>query len=152
MTNDQVIAREAIRYTMSVYNTEGDRGRLEGLASAFFEDGILEAGDGPEIYRGRQAIIDGLGSGVKDRASDPSQDVGFVRHNLTTSRIEFSSDTEANCWTYFIVFTKFGPDHMGTYIDKFKKDGDRWLIAHRRVKIHWDNPQSSWHAGSSQDN
>ena len=70
--------------------------------------------------------------------------MGFVRHNLTTSRIEFVSDAEADCWTYFIVYTKFGPDHMGTYIDKFRKHGDRWLIAHRRVKLHWKNEASTF--------
>jgi hypothetical protein len=143
MTPDQAIAREAIKHTMSVYNTEGDRGRLDGLASAFFEDGVLETEN--ETLHGRAAIAEGLGAGVTTRASEPGRDVGFVRHNLTTSRVEFRSDTEANSWTYFIVFTKFGPDHMGTYIDNFKKSDDRWLIAHRRVKLHWKNPESSWH-------
>lgn len=143
MTPEQATAREAIRHTMSIYNTEGDRGRLEGLASAFFEDGVLETPTG--THRGRAAIVDGLSGGVLRRARDPKGGVGFVRHNLTTSRIEFDSDTEARCWTYFIVFTKFGPDHMGTYIDHFRKSGDRWLIANRRVKLHWNNPESTFH-------
>ena len=143
MTPEQAVAREAIKHTMSIYNTEGDRGRLEGLASAFFEDGVLETANGTS--KGRQAIIDYLSQGVAKRASDPEGGVGFVRHNLTTSRIEFASDTEANCWTYFIVFTKFGPDHMGTYIDTFRKSGDDWLIAHRRVKLHWNNEASTFH-------
>ncbi len=143
MTPEQATAREAIRHTMSIYNTEGDRGRLEGLASAFFEDGVLETPTG--THRGRAAIVEGLSGGVLRRARDPKGGVGFVRHNLTTSRIEFDSDTEARCWTYFIVFTKFGPDHMGTYIDHFRKSGDRWLIANRRVKLHWNNPESTFH-------
>ena len=143
MTPEQAVAREAIKHTMSVYNTEGDRGRLDGLASAFFEDGVLETASG--TFSGHQAIVEGLGQGVAKRASSPEKGVGFVRHNLTTSRIEFTSETEADCWTYFIVFTKFGPDHMGTYIDKFKKRGDDWLIAHRRVKLHWNNETSTFH-------
>ena len=143
MTPEQATAREAIRHTMSIYNTEGDRGRLEGLASAFFEDGVLETPTG--THRGRAAIVEGLSGGVLRRARDPKGGVGFVRHNLTTSRIEFDSGTEARCWTYFIVFTKFGPDHMGTYIDHFRKSGDRWLIANRRVKLHWNNPESTFH-------
>ena len=143
MTPEQATAREAIRHTMSIYNTEGDRGRLEGLASAFFEDGVLETPSG--TYQGRAAIVEGLSGGVAKRASDPKGGMGFVRHNLTTSRIEFDSDAEARCWTYFIVFTRFGPDHMGTYIDHFRKTGDRWLIANRRVKLHWNNPESTFH-------
>ncbi len=145
MTPEQALAREAIKYTMSVYNTEGDRGRLEGLASAFFEDGVLDTATGS--FRGRAALVKGLGTGIAKRAGDPDRGVGFVRHNLTTSRIEFVSDAEADCWTYFIVYTKFGPDHMGTYIDKFRKHGDRWLIAHRRVKLHWKNEASTFHDG-----
>ena len=143
MTPEQALAREAIRHTMSVYNTEGDRGRLEGLASTFFEDGVLDTATGS--FRGRAAIVEGLAAGIATRAGDPERGVGFVRHNLTTSRIEFVSDAEADCWTYFIVYTKFGPDHMGTYIDKFRKSGDRWLIAHRRVKLHWKNETSTFH-------
>ena len=142
MTPEQATAREAIRHTMSIYNTEGDRGRLEGLASAFFEDGVLETPSA--TYRGRAAIIAGLGAGVASRAGDPKRGVGFVRHNLTTSRIEFASGAEARCWTYFIVYTRFGPDHMGTYIDHFRKTGDRWLIANRRVKLHWRNEASTF--------
>ena len=105
--------------------------------------GVLETASG--TFSGHQAIVEGLGQGVAKRASSPEKGVGFVRHNLTTSRIEFTSETEADCWTYFIVFTKFGPDHMGTYIDKFKKRGDDWLIAHRRVKLHWNNETSTFH-------
>ncbi|MDE0062429.1 MAG: nuclear transport factor 2 family protein [Gammaproteobacteria bacterium] len=145
MTPEQALAREAIRHTMSIYNTEGDRGRLEGLASAFLEDGVLETGSG--TFRGRAAIVEGLGTGIAKRAGDPERGVGFVRHNLTTSRIEFVSDSEARCWTYFIVYTRFGPDHMGTYVDRFSKSGERWLIANRRVKLHWNNPASTYHDG-----
>ena len=43
---------------MSIYNTEGDRGRLEGLASAFVEDGVLETPTG--VFEGRVAIVEAL--------------------------------------------------------------------------------------------
>src|SRR5215218_2920658 len=41
MTPDEVLAREAIAHTQSVYNTEGDRGRLDDLLQTFTEDGVL---------------------------------------------------------------------------------------------------------------
>ncbi len=140
MTPSQALAREAIRHTMSIYNTEGDRGRLEGLASAFVEDGVLETPTG--VFEGRVAIVEALRGGIAQRARDPARRTGFVRHHLTTSRIEFVSASEARCWTYFIVYTAVGPDHMGTYIDHFTKSGVHWLIARRRIKLHWKNEAS----------
>ena len=141
MTPDEALAREEIRYTMSIYNSEGDRGRIEALAAAFTEDGVLEFSGAR--HTGRPAIIQALSPTVaanRDRADDgmPS----FLRHNLTTSRIELRSDTEADAWTYFNVITPIGLDHCGVYVDRFVRVADRWLIAHRRVKIDWRDPRS----------
>ena len=52
---DELLAREAIRHTMSVYNTAGDRGRVDELATAFTPDGVLEFGG--DRFEGRAAII-----------------------------------------------------------------------------------------------
>ncbi|MGO8712217.1 MAG: hypothetical protein ACLQUZ_09175 [Rhizomicrobium sp.] len=35
-----------------------------------------------------------------------------------------------------------GPDHGGYYIDSFRNTGDRWLIAHRKVRHDWSAPNS----------
>ena len=144
MTPEQSHAREEIRYTQSVYNSEGDRGRFDGLASAFTEDGVLELDRG--TFQGHEAIKGALSGAVEAKRAQheagEAQKV-FLRHNLTTSRIEFVSDEEANAWTYFFVITPIGPDHCGVYIDNFVKTGERWLIKHRRVKIDWRNPAST---------
>src|SRR5437868_6381329 len=42
MTPDQLLAREEIAHTQAVYNTEGDRGRIDGLLATFIDDGVLE--------------------------------------------------------------------------------------------------------------
>lgn len=146
MTPDEQLAREEIRYTQSVYNTEGDRGRIDGLLSAFTEDGALELDSG--VYRGPEAIRAAL-SPVVDATRARSEASGtqpFIRHNLTTSRVEFASDTDANAWTYWFVLTPIGFDHCGVYVDRFVKTGERWLIAHRRVKVDWTDPRSSFGA------
>jgi hypothetical protein len=36
-----------------------------------------------------------------------------------------------------VVFTDAGPDHCGVYVDAFRKVGERWLIAHRKVWADW---------------
>jgi SnoaL-like domain len=141
MSPDDVLAREAIRYTMSVYNTAGDRGRIDELATAFTEDGVLEL-DGVR-FEGRQAIVTRLGPTVDaTRVNTPAGATTFVRHNLTTCRIELTGERTADAWTYFEVVTPIGLDHCGVYVDRFVRTGDRWLIGHRRVKVDWRDPRS----------
>ena len=67
MDVSEVVAREAIRYTMSVYTTAGDRGALEELASAFAPDGVLEMFGA--VHVGRRAIIERLAAVVDPNAS-----------------------------------------------------------------------------------
>ena len=140
MTDDERLAREEIRYTQSVYNSEGDRGRIDALLTAFTADGVLELDSG--TYEGHDAIRGALSLVVDGTRADTSGPKPFIRHNLTTSRVEFVSDTEANGWTYWFVVTPIGFDHSGVYVDRFVKTGDRWLIAHRRVKVDWIDPES----------
>src|SRR5829696_6687597 len=91
MTPEQVIAREAIIHTQSVYNTEGDRGRVEDLVQTFTEDGILELDRG--VFSGREEISRALSAAVADKRQEAvtagqggSVDRIFLRHNLTTRR------------------------------------------------------------------
>ena len=148
MTPEQVIAREAIIHTQSVYNTEGDRGRLEGLVQTFTEDGVLELDRG--VFSGREEISRALSAAVEDKRQEAAT-AGqggsvariFLRHNLTTRRIEFLGAEEADVWTYFFVMTPIGLDHSGVYVDRFVRRDDRWLIARRRVKIDWQSEHST---------
>ena len=68
--------------------------------------------------------------------------LGFLRHNLTSCHIELRTPTEAAAWTYFLVHTPIGLDRSGVYIDRFASIGDRWLIAHRRIKVDWAHERS----------
>src|SRR3954468_729365 len=116
MDMNELTAREAVRYTMSGYPSAGDRGALEELASAFAADGVLEMFGG--AYVGRAAIIERLGAVVDPASSGPDgAPLGFMRHNLTSCRIELRSPTAADAWTYFLVNTPIGLDHSGVYVD-----------------------------------
>jgi hypothetical protein len=133
---------EAIRHTMAAYNIAGDRLRLDDLADAFADDGVLEIPTGR--LEGRAAIVRGLGGGGEP--ADPERGSrrrpSFVRHNLTTSLLELTGADMAAGRTYFIVFTDVGPDHMGCYVDKLRKVAGRWLFEHRRVLIDWMSEDS----------
>jgi hypothetical protein len=143
MDIDEVCAREEIRRTMAQYNMAGDRGLFEDMAATFLDDGVLETRNGPWI--GRRAIVEGLTAGRKARGQQDGPKITFTRHNLMTSQVEFTSKTQANAWTYFMVVSNFGPDHTGVYIDTVNKHGERWLFARRRVKLEWDSPHSPYH-------
>jgi hypothetical protein len=135
--NDTASELEAIRHTMAAYNIAGDRMRLEALAATFAPHGVLETPTAR--MEGREAILAGLGRGrgSDPPASDTLRGPTFVRHNLTTSLLDLTSEVNAEARSYFMVFTDIGPDHMGCYVDRLIKLDGRWLFEHRRVLIDW---------------
>ena len=142
MTLDDLLAREAIRATMARYNTAGDRLRVDEFADCFTEDGIIESEhvSGEQTFRsvGREAIRAWQRRWL---SREPSQDTvhgaSFVRHHLATCRIDLTAPDAATARTYWSAWTDIGPDHAGYYLDSFRKVGDDWLIAHRRVRLDW---------------
>jgi hypothetical protein len=147
MTLDELLARESIRQTLARYNIFGDRVRVDEFLEAFAEDGILEFGGerAGEVTRheGRAAIRAWMTDWKRQPPStDPKPAQAppahmFVRHHLTTSHIEFTGPDTAEGRTYFAVYTPIGQDHAGVYTDRFRKVGDHWLIAHRKVRTEW---------------
>lgn len=154
MTVDELLAREAIRHTLASYNAAGDRLRIEDFLAVFTEDAVLESlGASPgEGFRcdGRDAIR----TWMTDFSSRPGRPPGveapkFVRHHLTTSLVELTGPETAKGRTYFAVYTQIGPDHAGVYSDVFRKTGDRWLIAERRIRTEWRAPDSLFRSAVS---
>ncbi len=149
-----MLAREAIRKTMAMNNISGDRSEDENYANTYTEDGILESRisrDTPaHVIESRAAILEwksGRSRGAMDNP-DQREKPAFVRHNLTTSRIELTGPDTASCRSYFQVNTQIGPDHCGVYVDRFRKVDDDWLIAHRKVLVDWFAPNSMFGGGA----
>jgi hypothetical protein len=147
MTVDELLAREAIRDTLARYNSAGDRMLVDEYVAVFAPDATFEPGE--LTLHGRDEIRRWLTAGVQvggaaPGSAPPEGDRGgrghFVRHHLTTCRIDLDGPTEASVRTYFAVYTEIGPDHCGYYKDRFVKQGDEWLIAHRTVRIDWVTP------------
>jgi hypothetical protein len=138
MTLDEV-AREAIRYTLAAYHLAGDRGRIDELVATFTEDGILELANG--TFTGRAAIAERLRQ-VGARPAQPSSVRMFLHHHLTTSQVEIAGEGEATGYSYFLVMSPVGLDHCGRYADRYRRVGDRWLIARRKTTISWASPDS----------
>ena len=94
-------------------------------------------------FEGRAEIRKRISSWSSIPGEDPSmRNTSFIRHNLTTSRIELTGRDTARAKTYFVVFTDIGPDHSGTYSDELVRQDDRWLFAHRRIALDWRSSDS----------
>jgi SnoaL-like domain len=147
MTLDELLAREAIRDTLAKYNMSGDSLRAEDFAACFTEDGVIEsprAGGGVNFrHEGRAAILAWqLRWKAGEAAADVVRRASFVRHNLTTVKITLTGPDTASVRSYFLVVADNGPDHSGIYMDEFRRVGEDWLIARRRVRTEWNADHS----------
>jgi 3-phenylpropionate/cinnamic acid dioxygenase small subunit len=147
MTLEELLAREAIRDTMARYNIAGDRLRIGDYVACFTDDGVMEAEHRDPAnafrYEGRAAIRDWQTRWRERTASGEGvHQASFARHHLSTSQITLTGPDTAEARTYWVAWTNIGPDHAGYYIDSFRKVGEQWLIAHRRVREDWRSPAS----------
>jgi hypothetical protein len=139
MNLEEMLAREAIRYTLELYNKASDTAAYEIHHQVFHPDAVFEV-QGQGELKGPDAIIAVLRAAAERRgAFEPGN---FQRHNLTTTMIEFTGSTSAKVVTYIIVVTELGIDHCGRYDDEFVRHEDRWLIMQRRATMEWSRPDS----------
>lgn len=144
MTVDDLLAREAIRDLVARYTAAGDRLRVDEFVACFTQDAVMESERvAPERlfrYEGRAAIRAWqerwlAGDGGTHTAT-------FVRHHLSTSKIDITGPDTASGRTYWAAWTDIGPDHAGYYLDDFRRVAGEWLIAHRRVRLDWEAENS----------
>ncbi|MDB5726546.1 MAG: hypothetical protein JWQ16_3300 [Novosphingobium sp.] len=146
MTLADLLAREAIRDTLAKYNVSGDRLKVDDYAACFTEDGIMEA-EHKDLtfafrYEGRETIRAWQQRWLEGTAQGGVHKATFARHHLSTSKIDLTGPDTAGVRTYWVAWTDIGPDHAGYYLDTFRKVGEDWLIAHRRVREDWRSPAS----------
>jgi hypothetical protein len=139
MKLDEMLTREAIRYTIGRYNSAIDRSAYPELAQVFAPDGTMAFG-GHARFEGREKIIAALTAGAEKRGAFDAKN--FQRHLLGNSIINVVDDRSARSVHYILVITELGVDHSGVYVDDFVKSGDRWLIRHRQANLEWVRPDS----------
>jgi hypothetical protein len=139
MILEEVLAREAIRHTISIYNTAADIGKYDKLVDVFHPQAVMMIHAGPTI-EGRDAIIAALKQGAAKRCAFDAGN--FQRHHLTTNMIELTGDSKATSTTYIIVTTELGFDHTGQYVDELVREGDRWWVKKRHAALEWGRPDS----------
>jgi hypothetical protein len=147
MTIEDLLACEGIRKTIHGYNAAGDARDGAAFAELFAEDAVLEfTGFGP-VPGFRSDCIAEIRARTASWSAVPGKDpsltlASFIRHNLTTCRIDLTGPDGAAARTYFVVLTDIGPDHAGFYADKLVRKGDEWLFAHRKIALDWRSPES----------
>ena len=139
MKLDEMLVREAIRYTISRYNSAIDRSAYPELAQVFTPDGTMAFG-GQARFEGRDKVIAALTAGAEKRGAFDAKN--FQRHLLGNSIINVVDDSSARSVHYIVVITELGVDHSGVYVDDFVKSGERWLIRHRQANLEWVRPDS----------
>ncbi len=148
MTTEELLARECIRHTMACYTMAGDRLRVDEFLAVFTDDAVLESQGVEERDSFRYQGIEQIGgwlarwSARSDDEQAAPHTATFVRHHLSSCRIEFTGADSAKARTYWTAYTDIGPDHCGYYLDEFRKCGEQWLITHRRVRLDWRSPKS----------
>jgi len=146
MNVEELLARESIRHTIASYTVAGDTRDVGMFVELFAENAIFEFAGFPPLegfrFEGRAAIDPTARWQRYDERERADWGSSFLRHNLTTCLIEVDGPDSARARTYFVVFTDIGPDHCGVYLDDFVRQGDRWLFAHRRIRLDWRSPDS----------
>lgn len=147
MTLEEALAREAIRQKLAAYTAAGDRLRVEEFVAVFTDDAILESDGVPAQdafrYEGKDAIRAWMSRWLRpSQQGEKPHEATFIRHHLSTCHIELTGPDAARARTYWSAWTDIGVDHTGYYVDAFRKVGDDWLLAHRKIRLDWRAPNS----------
>jgi len=140
LTADAARWTESIRQRLAACTQAGDARKAEAYAACFTVDGVLELER--ETIEGRAAILAWMQAPSVIPQPVDGAAPGFISHHLTTSRITFSGADMASARTYWLVTSAAGLDHNGFYVDSLRREGEDWLIAHRRPKTLWVSPTS----------
>lgn len=145
MTTEEVHALAEIRQLLARCTQAGDARKGDAYAGCYASDGVLELQH--ETMGGREAIRAWM-RGPSVIPAPASGAPGFVSHHLTTCHVDFTGPDEATARTYWMVTSAAGLDHNGFYVDRLRREGSEWLIAHRRPRTLWISPASVLHAAA----
>ena len=139
MTLEEMRIREAIRYTIELYNQNADRQEHDRHHEVFHPEAEMIV-EGGRVMKGPDDIITTLVEGARGRGAFTPPN--FQRHHLTSIMIEVIAPDRAFATAYVMVLTELGIDHAGAYRDEYCPVGDRWMIWRRDAKVDWMRPDS----------
>jgi hypothetical protein len=133
MNSDHATKRLPIMETLWRYAEAADAGDYATVSQAFTPNGQMIAAS--RVLTGRQMIHETL-HGLY-LAREGNVEGNFQRHHVTTSKIDFTSDTSATGTIYVLVITERGLDHSARYFDKYELSVGQFLIAERTIELDW---------------
>ena len=133
---DVAAATTSISNKLALYNRSGDNGTLD-VKALFDRSSILEI-PGQTIEG-----IDAIAAFVEGRRKIALAELSAgtrARHFLGSILVTVVDSVSARAESYFLVIREGQIENFGSYRDSFRcVDGD-WLIAHRKVELHWPRP------------
>ena len=145
---DQLADRLLIQAVQNRYALAHDLTDPAMYASVFTEDAELMSG-GNVLAKGRDALF-AVGESDRKRfnagAKPDERSFGTMRHVVTNSVVELTSDTTATAFCYVLTIANeegVGPQIMsvGRYEDKFEKVDGQWLISQRVIAMDMGNQE-----------
>lgn len=69
-------------------------------------------------------------------------EASWIRHHLTTTKIDFISENTATADSYYIAFTNLAqPDHWGRWRDSLRREpGGEWLLTSKQPLVEGYHP------------
>ncbi|HMC39944.1 MAG TPA: nuclear transport factor 2 family protein [Acidimicrobiales bacterium] len=124
----------------SRYTRSGDTGREADFAELFTANGIFEVGE-RRSAKGLEQIRD-LMADVKRAFSTAPPTFFPARHHVSSLNVRFEEDGRASGRSYFLLVGGWGPDHWGTYRDRYELTPEGWRFSYRRATMEGAVPHS----------
>jgi hypothetical protein len=133
-------SRLQIMDLISRYTRAGDTGRESEFATLFADDGVFEINNRPPA-RGANEIA-ALMAEVKEMFSRAPATFFPARHQVSSLNITFDDMDHASGRSYFLLVAGWGPDHWGTYRDRYERRDGQWRFAYRKATMEGAVPHS----------
>lgn len=142
METREVEARVQIQALLATHANRGDAGDVRAMIDLYAPGATYELPNGT-VMRGTRQMREILG-GASSGSTGDGWGLEYMRHHLTTARIELVGDTEAHSDSYFANINNRGLDHWGRWQDRFVRSADRgWLFRSRKVSVE-GSVEGSW--------
>lgn len=141
--------RFQITELMDRYGIVHDFGSPEEYADLFTANGEMAISGTPVVVKGREALMAQAKRDHEKYVLPPGPDgksMSFMRHIISNREVKLTGEGTAEGSCYVMTYVQDGDEgpkllSIGRYIDRYEKQGGRWRIAHREIKLEFGNQE-----------